>query len=61
MNYNIVLLRWLEIVSWQVRPGPLIECAHASTLGSRRCKFSKIFAKFKVRSNISLKVDGENL
>ena len=35
-------LRWLEIVSWRVRPGPLIARARASTPGSRRCKFSDL-------------------
>ena len=59
-------LRWLEIVSWRARPGPLIARACASTPGSRRCKFSDLvtlenFAKFIFRSKISLKVDGENL
>ena len=65
LEYNF-LLRWLEIVSWRVRPGPLIACACASTPGSRRFKFSDLvtlenFAKFIFRSKISLKVDGENL
>ena len=59
-------LRWLEIVSWRVRPEPLIARACASTPGSRRCKFSDLvtlenFAKFIFQSKISLKVDGENL
>ena len=36
------LLRWLEIVSWRVRPGPLIARVRASTPGSRRCKFSDL-------------------
>ena len=62
----IFFLRWLEIVSWCARPGPLIARACASTPGSRRCKFSDLvtlenFAKFIFRSKISLKVDGENL
>ena len=35
-------LRWLEIVSWRVRPGLLIAHVHASTPGSRRCKFSDL-------------------
>ena len=35
-------LRWLEIVSWRARPGPLIACARASTPGSRRCKSSDL-------------------
>ena len=35
-------LRWLEIVSWRARPGPLITRARASTPGSRRCKFSDL-------------------
>ena len=35
-------LRWLEIVSWRARPGPLIARARASTPGSRRCKFSNL-------------------
>ena len=36
------ILRWLEIVSWRARPGPLIARARASTPGSRRCKFSNL-------------------
>ena len=35
-------LRWLEIVSWRARPGPLIARARASTPGSRRGKFSDL-------------------
>ena len=35
-------LRWLEIVSWRARPGPLIVRARASTPGSRKCKFSDL-------------------
>ena len=35
-------LRWLEIVSWRARPGPLIARARASTPGSRKCKFSDL-------------------
>ena len=62
----LFILRWLEIVSWRARPGPLIARACASSPGSRRCKFSDLvtlenFAKFIFRSNISLKVFGENL
>ena len=34
--------RWLEIVSWRVRPGPLIARVRASKPGSRRCKFSDL-------------------
>ena len=37
-----LFLRWLEIVSWRVRPGPLIARGRASTPGSRRCKFSDL-------------------
>ena len=36
------ILRWLEIVSWRARPGPLIVRARASTPDSRRCKFSDL-------------------
>ena len=39
---HIVALRWLEIISWHARPGPLIARARASTPGSRRCKFSNL-------------------
>ena len=35
-------LKWLEIVSWRARPGPLIARARASTPGSRRCKSSDL-------------------
>ena len=35
-------LRWLEIVSWCVQPGPLIVCARVSAPGSRRCKSSDL-------------------
>ena len=38
----VLHLRWLEIVSWRARPGPLIARARASTPGSRRCKFSDL-------------------
>ena len=41
-NLGYHCLRWLEIVSWRVRPGPLIARARASTPGSRRCKFSDL-------------------
>ena len=37
-----IFLRWLEIVSWRARPGPLIARARASTPGSRRYKFSDL-------------------
>ena len=37
-----VNLRWLEIVSWRTRPGPLIARVRASTPGSQRCKFSDL-------------------
>ena len=39
---EIMLLRWLEIVSWRAQPGPLIARARASTPGSRRSKFSDL-------------------
>ena len=35
-------LRWVEIVSWRARPGPLIARARVSTPGSRKCKFSDL-------------------
>ena len=41
-NLGYHCLRWLEIVSWRARPGPLIARARASTPGSRRCKFSDL-------------------
>ena len=37
-----MFLRWLEIVSWRARPGPLIARARASTPGSHRCIFSDL-------------------
>ena len=42
INDREINLRWLKIVSWRVRPGPLIERARASTPGSRRCKSSDL-------------------
>ena len=41
-GFPVAKLRWLEIVSWRARPGPLIARARASTPGSRKCKFSDL-------------------
>ena len=46
-----IYLRWLEIVSWCARPGPLIACAHASTPGSRRCTFNDL-VRSKILQNL---------
>ena len=48
---NYLLLRWLEIVSWHARRGSLITCAHASTPGSRRCKFTDL-VPLKILQNL---------
>ena len=45
------LLRWLEIVSWRARPGPLTARARASTPGLRRCKFGNLIPS-KILQNL---------